>query len=142
MSLFSLLGALEIGLIFSLVALGVLISFRILNFPDLTVDGSFPMGGAVAATLIAGGHDPFMATLGGTLAGAVAGFITGWLNVRLKIMDLLASILMMIALYSVNLRIMASQTCRSSPSRPCSRCCSPNGCPTMCSARCCWAWSW
>jgi putative ABC transport system permease protein len=106
MSLFSLLGALEIGLIFSLVALGVLISFRILNFPDLTVDGSFPMGGAVAATLIAGGHDPFMSTLGGTLAGAVAGFITGWLNVRLKIMDLLASILMMIALYSVNLRIM------------------------------------
>jgi len=106
MSLFSLLGALEIGLIFSLVALGVLISFRILNFPDLTVDGSFPMGGAVAATLIAGGHDPFMSTLGGTLAGAAAGFITGWLNVRLKIMDLLASILMMIALYSVNLRIM------------------------------------
>jgi len=106
MSLFSLLGALEIGLIFSLVALGVLISFRILNFPDLTVDGSFPMGGAVAATLIASGHDPFMSTLGGTLAGAVAGFITGWLNVRLKIMDLLASILMMIALYSVNLRIM------------------------------------
>ena len=106
MSLFSLLGALEIGLIFSLVALGVLISFRILNFPDLTVDGSFPMGGAVAAPLIASGHDPFMSTLGGTLAGAVAGFITGWLNVRLKIMDLLASILMMIALYSVNLRIM------------------------------------
>ena len=106
MSLFSLLGALEIGLIFSLVALGVLISFRILNFPDLTVDGSFPMGGAVAATLIAGGHDPFVSTLCGTLAGAFAGFVTGWLNVRLKIMDLLASILMMIALYSVNLRIM------------------------------------
>ncbi|NIZ85680.1 ABC transporter permease, partial [Escherichia coli] len=86
--------------------LGVLISFRILNFPDLTVDGSFPMGGAVAATLIAGGHDPFMSTFCGMLAGAAAGFITGWLNVRLKIMDLLASILMMIALYSVNLRIM------------------------------------
>lgn len=64
------------------------------------------MGGAVSATLIAGGHDPFMATLCGLLAGGVAGFITGWLNVRLKIMDLLASILMMIALYSVNLRIM------------------------------------
>ncbi|MFX8223204.1 ABC transporter permease, partial [Acinetobacter baumannii] len=89
-------GALEIGLIFSLVALGVLISFRILNFPDLTVDGSFPMGGAVAATLIAGGHAPFVSTLCGTLAGAFAGFVTGWLNVRLKIMDLLASILMMI----------------------------------------------
>ncbi|WP_354684900.1 ABC transporter permease [Cupriavidus necator] len=106
MSLFSLLGALEIGLIFSLVALGVLISFRILNFPDLTVDGSFPLGGAVAATLIATGQDPFVATAVAIAAGALAGFITGWLNVRLKIMDLLASILMMIALYSVNLRIM------------------------------------
>ncbi|MEM5274307.1 ABC transporter permease [Cupriavidus taiwanensis] len=106
MSLFSLLGALEIGLIFSLVALGVLISFRILNFPDLTVDGSFPLGGAVAATLIAAGQDPFLATLVAIAAGALAGWITGWLNVRLKIMDLLASILMMIALYSVNLRIM------------------------------------
>jgi len=106
MSLFSLLGALEIGLIFSLVALGVLISFRILNFPDLTVDGSFPLGGAVAATLISAGQDPFIATVVAIVAGAMAGWITGWLNVRLKIMDLLASILMMIALYSVNLRIM------------------------------------
>lgn len=106
MSLFSLLGALEIGLIFSLVALGVLISFRILNFPDLTVDGSFPLGGAVAATLISAGQDPFLATLVAIVAGALAGWITGWLNVRLKIMDLLASILMMIALYSINLRIM------------------------------------
>ncbi|CAP43611.1 ABC transporter permease [Bordetella petrii] len=106
MSLFSLLGALEIGLIFSLVALGVLISFRLLRFPDLTVDGSFPLGGAVAATLISGGMDPFSATVAATAAGAVAGLITGWLNVRLRIMDLLASILMMIALYSVNLRIM------------------------------------
>ena len=108
MSLFSLLGALEIGLIFSLVALGVLISFRILNFPDLTVDGSFPLGGAVAATLIASGHDPFLATVCAMIAGALAGFITGWLNVRLKIMDLLASILMMIALYSINLRVMGA----------------------------------
>ena len=106
MSLFSRLGALESGRIFSLVALGVLISFRILNFPDLTVDGSFPLGGAVAATLIAAGQDPFLATVVAIAAGALAGWITGWLNVRLKIMDLLASILMMIALYSVNLRIM------------------------------------
>lgn len=106
MSLYSLLGALEIGLIFALVALGVLISFRILRFPDLTVDGSFPLGGAVAATLIAAGTDPFSATAAATLAGALAGTITGWLNVRLRIMDLLASILMMIALYSINLRIM------------------------------------
>ena len=106
MSLYSLLGAFEIGLIFALVALGVLISFRILRFPDLTVDGSFPLGGAVAATLIAAGTDPFSATIAATLAGALAGTITGWLNVRLRIMDLLASILMMIALYSINLRIM------------------------------------
>ncbi|ALS12696.1 ABC transporter permease [Pseudomonas aeruginosa] len=106
MSLFSLFGALEIGLIFSLVALGVFISFRLLRFPDLTVDGSFPLGGAVCATLIALGWDPYSATLAATAAGALAGLATGLLNVKLKIMDLLASILMMIALYSINLRIM------------------------------------
>jgi len=106
MSLFSLFGAIEIGLIFALVALGVYISFRLLRFPDLTVDGSFPLGGAVCAVLIAAGINPWVATLAATVAGAVAGMVTGWLNVKLKIMDLLASILMMIALYSVNLRIM------------------------------------
>ncbi|MCO5787365.1 ABC transporter permease [Pseudomonas sp. G11-1] len=106
MSLFSLFGALEVGLIFSLVALGVFISFRLLRFPDLTVDGSFPLGGAVCAVLIANGMDPFLATIIATLAGALAGMVTAVLNVHLKIMDLLASILMMIALYSINLRIM------------------------------------
>jgi len=106
MSLFSLLGAVEIGLIFSLVALGVFISFRLLRFPDLTVDGSFPLGGAVCAVLIASGTNPYVATLAAMAAGALAGLITGWLNVKLKIMDLLASILMMIALYSINLRVM------------------------------------
>ncbi|PLC50998.1 ABC transporter permease [Pollutimonas subterranea] len=106
MSLYSLWGALEIGLIFGLVALGVLISFRMLRFPDLTVDGSFPLGGAAAATLISAGMDPYSSTIIATFAGAVAGMITGWLNVKLKIMDLLASILMMIALYSINLRVM------------------------------------
>ena len=106
MSLFSLLGAVEIGLIFSLVALGVFISFRLLRFPDLTVDGSFPLGGAVCAILISTGTNPYAATAAAAAAGAVAGLATGWLNVRLKIMDLLASILMMIALYSINLRIM------------------------------------
>lgn len=106
MSLFSLFGALEIGLIFSLVALGVFISFRLLRFPDLTVDGSFPLGGAVGAVCIASGMDPFLATVCATLAGAAAGVLTALLNVHLKIMDLLASILMMIALYSINLRIM------------------------------------
>lgn len=106
MSLFSLLGAVEIGLIFALVALGVYISFRLLRFPDLTVDGSFPLGGAVCAVLISTGTNPWIATLAATAAGALAGMVTGWLNVKLKIMDLLASILMMIALYSINLRVM------------------------------------
>ena len=106
MSLLSLLGAIEIGLIFALVALGVYISFRLLRFPDLTVDGSFPLGGAVCAVMIVAGFNPWIATLGATLAGAAAGLVTGWLNVKLKIMDLLASILMMTALYSINLRVM------------------------------------
>ncbi len=106
MTLYSFMGSLEIGLIFGLVALGVLISFRILHFPDLTVDGTFPLGGAVAATMIAGGANPFTATIAATAAGGVAGFLTGWFNVRLRIMDLLAGILLMTALYSINLRIM------------------------------------
>ncbi len=108
MSLISLFGALEVGLIYGLVALGVLISFRILNFPDLTADGSFPLGGAVCAVSIIAGVNPWLATLFGTLAGAAAGFVTAWLHVSLKIMQLLASILVMIALYSVNLRIMGA----------------------------------
>ncbi len=106
MSLFSFMGALEIGLIFGLVALGVMISFRLLRFPDLTVDGSFPLGAAVAATLISAGCNPFLATAAAVVAGALAGLLTAWLHVRLRIMDLLASILVMIGLYSVNLRIM------------------------------------
>ncbi|TCP15492.1 putative ABC transport system permease protein [Crenobacter luteus] len=108
MSMISLLGALEIGLIFALVALGVLISFRILNFPDLTADGSFPLGGAVAAVMIVAGQDPWLATFCGMLAGALAGLLTAWLHVRLGILQLLASILVMIGLYSINLRVMGA----------------------------------
>lgn len=106
MSLIASLGALEIGLIFGLVALGVFLSFRVINFPDLTVDGSFPLGGAVAAALIVAGWNPFAATAVAIAAGALAGALTAWLNVRLRIMQLLASILVMIALYSINLRVM------------------------------------
>lgn len=106
MSLIALLGAFEIGLIFALVALGVYISFRIINFPDLTVDGSFPLGGAVAATLLVSGWNPYIATLAAFAAGAFSGLVTGWLHVKLKIMQLLAGILVMIALYSINLRVM------------------------------------
>jgi len=99
-------GAIESGLLFGLVAFGVFIAFRVLDFPDLTVDGSFPLGAAVAATLIVSGWNPWVATAMAMVAGCMAGALTAWLNVRLQIMNLLASILTMIALYSINLRIM------------------------------------
>lgn len=106
MSHIAFFGAIEIGLIFALVAFGIFISFRILDFPDLTVDGSFPLGAAVSATMIVNDINPWIATLCAVVAGCAAGFITAWMNVRLKILNLLASILTMIALYSINLRIM------------------------------------
>ena len=106
MSLIALLGAIEAGLLFGLVALGVFISFRILDFPDLTVDGSLPLGAATAATLIVSGIDPYLATLTAMAAGASAGLITALLHVRLGILHLLASILTMISLHSINLRVM------------------------------------
>lgn len=106
MSSYAFWGAIEVGLAFSLVALAVFLSFRVLCFPDLTVDGSFPLGAAVCATLISQGWDPYAATAMAFAAGAGAGALTGWLNVGLRIMDLLAGILVMIALYSINLRIM------------------------------------
>jgi putative ABC transport system permease protein len=106
----ALFGAVEMGLVYALVAFGVFLSFRVLDFPDLTVDGSFPLGAAVAATLIVSGYNPWLATAAAALAGALAGMVTAWLNVRLKILHLLASILTMIALYSINLRIMGKPT--------------------------------
>jgi putative tryptophan/tyrosine transport system permease protein len=102
----ALVGAVELGLIYGLVALGVYLSFRVLSFPDLTVDGSFPLGAAVAAASIVGGIDPYLATALAVLAGALAGLVTAVLNVRFGILHLLASILTMIALYSINLRVM------------------------------------
>ena len=106
MNIVAFLGAIEIGLVFGLVALGVFLSFRVLSFPDLTVDGSFPLGAAVTATLIVNGTDPYLATGIAMLAGALAGLLTAFLNLRFGILHLLASILTMIALYSINLRIM------------------------------------
>ena len=106
MSLFSFLGTLEIGLIYGLVAIGVYLTFRILDFPDLTVDGSFTLGAAVTATLIVMGVNVFLATVIGTLAAASAGLVTAWLNLRFDILHLLASILTMTALYTINLRVM------------------------------------
>lgn len=99
-------GALEIGLVYSLVAMGIYLSFRVLNFADLTVDGSFPLGAAVCATLITLGVNPVIATFVAVCAGVVAGFITALIATRLNVLHLLASILTMTALYSVNLRIM------------------------------------
>ena len=106
MSLFAFLGTLEIGLIYGLVAIGVYLTFRILDFPDLTVDGSFTLGAAVTATLIVAGVNPYLATLCGMLSGACAGLVTAWLNLRFNILHLLASILTMTALYTINLRVM------------------------------------
>lgn len=99
-------GAVEVGLIFGFVALGVFLSFRILDFPDLTADGSFPLGSAVVATAIVGGVDPWVATAMATAAGAAAGVLTATLALRFRILGLLAGILTMTALYSINLRIM------------------------------------
>ena len=100
------LGALELGLLYALVTLGVYLTFRAINFPDLTVDGTFPLGAAVAASLIVKDVHPVLATLVAVFAGGLAGFITGYLHVRWKILGLLAGILTMTALYSINLRIM------------------------------------
>ncbi|MGF7173032.1 ABC transporter permease [Azospirillum doebereinerae] len=106
MSEIALFGAIEIGLVYALVAVGVFLSFRILDFPDLTVDGSFPLGAAVCAVLLIAGVNPWLASLAAALAGALAGLVTAALNLRFKILHLLASILTMIALFSVNLRVM------------------------------------
>ena len=99
-------GAVELGLVFAFVAIGVFLTFRVLDFPDLTVDGSFPLGAAVAAVLITTGFNPWFAAAIAMVAGALAGLVTAFLNVRFRILNLLASILTMIALFSVNLRVM------------------------------------
>ncbi|MCL2787832.1 MAG: ABC transporter permease [Micrococcales bacterium] len=101
-----MLVALDQGMIFALLALGVFLTYRILNMPDLTVDGSFTTGGGMAAILLTHGVHPVAATLAAAGAGALAGFVTATLHTRLRIEPLLASILTMIALWSINLRIM------------------------------------
>ena len=101
-----LIGALTIGLILSLLALGVFISFRIFSFPDITADGSSTLGAAVAAALIVKGVNPLAATTAGFVAGFVAGSVTGVLAAKFKINGLLAGILVMTGLYSVNLHVM------------------------------------
>ena len=103
-----ILGILEQGLIFGIIALGVLITYKILDFPDLTVDGSYPLGAAITAALVVRGYSPFLALLLSLIAGALAGVITGMIHVKCKVRDLLSGIITMTALYSVNLHIAGS----------------------------------
>jgi putative ABC transport system permease protein len=102
----AIFSSVEAGAIYALMALGVYLSFRILDFPDLTVDGSFVTGASVAAILIVSGTNPFIATMAALVAGFIAGCLTGLLHTKGGINPLLSGILMMIALYSINLRIM------------------------------------
>jgi len=101
-----LIGSFTLGIILSLLAIGVFISFRVFDFPDITVDGSITFGAAVAAILLVHGRDPFTATAGGFAAGFAAGAITGILHTKFKINGLLSGILVMTALYSINLHVM------------------------------------
>lgn len=99
-------GAISQGVLWGLMTLGVYITFKILDFADMTVDGSFALGGAVSAILIVKGVNPWVSLLPAILAGMIAGGITGMLHTKIKIPGILAGILTMIALYSVNIRIM------------------------------------
>ena len=99
------LSVLEQGMIYSIMALGIYITYTILDFPDLTVDGSFPLGAALSAVMITKGVNPVLTLFVSFAAGAVAGTITGLIHVKLKVRDLLSGIIMMTALYTVNLRI-------------------------------------
>ena len=108
MNMTLILSAVELGLFYTLLTLGLFISYRILDIPDLTVDGSFTLGAAVAVVLTTAGH-PFMAILGAALAGILAGVVTATLQTKLKIQPILAGILTMTALYSINIMVMGDK---------------------------------
>jgi putative ABC transport system permease protein len=107
MTLYAALGAIEQGLVYGIMVIGVYLTFRILDFPDLTVDGSLPLGAAISAVAITSGINPFLSLLFALAGGFMAGMVTAFLNTKFKILHLLASILTMIALYSINIRIMS-----------------------------------
>jgi putative ABC transport system permease protein len=100
-----LLGVLEEGFVYAILALGVYITYKILDFPDLSVDGTFPLGGAVTVVLITAGVNPVLTLFISFIVGALAGMVTGIIHVKFRVRDLLSGIIMMTALYSVNLRI-------------------------------------
>ncbi|MFC5540936.1 ABC transporter permease [Ureibacillus sp. FSL W7-1570] len=116
----AMFGSVEQGIIYAIMALGVYLTFRVLDFPDLTVDGSFVTGAATAATMIVLGYHPILATLAAIVVGFIAGCITGLLHTKGNINPLLAGIIMMIGLYSVNLRIMglSNENATSLPNVP------------------------
>src|SRR5574344_1301117 len=103
-----ILGVIREGLLFSIMALGVYITYKILDFPDLSVDGTFPLGAAVTAALIVKGVNPYLTLLIALAIGALAGLTTGIIHVVFKVRDLLSGIIVMTALYSINLRIAGS----------------------------------
>ncbi len=103
-----IIGTVTQGLIYALLSYGIYITYKILDFPDLTVDGSFPLGAAVTAVLLVKGFDPYLTLLIAMAAGALAGLATGLIHVRLKVRDLLAGIITMTALFSINLQIGGS----------------------------------
>jgi putative ABC transport system permease protein len=107
MTWYAALGAIEQGLVYGIMVIGVYLTFRILDFPDLTVDGSLPLGASISAVAITNGVNPYLSLLFALAGGFLAGMITAILNTKFKILHLLASILTMIALYSINIRIMS-----------------------------------
>ena len=107
MTLYAALGAVEQGFVYGIMVIGVYLTFRILDFPDLTVDGSLPLGAAISAVAITSGVNPYLSLLFALAGGFIAGMVTAVLNTKFKILHLLASILTMIALYSINIRIMS-----------------------------------
>lgn len=98
----------EQGLIFAIMALGVYISYKVLDFPDLTVEGSFPLGGAIASSLLIKGANPVLALIFALIGGAIAGAATGYIHVKYRVTNLLSGIIVMTGLYSINLRVMGS----------------------------------
>jgi putative ABC transport system permease protein len=107
MTWYAALGAIEQGLVYGIMVIGVYLTFRILDFPDLTVDGSLPLGAAISAVAITNGVNPYLSLIFALAGGFLAGVVTATLNTKFKILHLLASILTMIALYSINIRIMS-----------------------------------
>lgn len=107
MTFYAAIGAIEQGFVYGIMVIGVYLTFRILDFPDLTVDGSLPLGASISAVAITSGVNPFLSLLFALAGGFLAGAVTAFLNTKFKILHLLASILTMIALYSINIRIMS-----------------------------------